>query len=61
MPSGSHVGYDGVLSAPPLAGRTVNVKALFKPIDYAAEMFDRPALARDVSRMYRDAVGLLGA
>jgi hypothetical protein len=37
------------------------LQALFKPIDYAAEMFDRPALARDVSRMYRDAVGLLGA
>lgn len=37
------------------------LQALFKPIDYAAEMFDRPALARDVSRMYRDVVGLLGA
>ena len=26
MPSGSHAGYDGVFSAPPLAGQTVNIK-----------------------------------
>jgi hypothetical protein len=36
------------------------LQALFKPIDYACAMFDRPALAEDIKRMYGQAAGLLG-
>jgi hypothetical protein len=36
------------------------LQALFKPIDYACEMFDRGALAKDLDRVYRRAVAVMG-
>jgi hypothetical protein len=35
------------------------LQALFKPIDYACEMFDQGALARDIGRMHRHAVAVM--
>ena len=36
------------------------LQALFKPIDLASEMFDRGALAKDLDRIYKRAVGVMG-
>ena len=36
------------------------LQALFKPIDLACEMFDRGALAKDLDRIYKRAVGVMG-
>jgi hypothetical protein len=36
------------------------LQALFKPIDRAAEMFDRGARASDLDRLYRIAVKVMG-
>lgn len=36
------------------------LQALFKPIDNACEMFDRPTLAIDLNRMYKNAVAVTG-
>ena len=36
------------------------LQALFMPIDYACEMFDRGALAKDLDRVYRRAVAVMG-
>jgi hypothetical protein len=56
MPSGSHAGYDGVFCAPPLAGRTVNVKTYSRnewtldigkhPCDYYLVLTGPPGQAR---------------
>jgi hypothetical protein len=56
MPSGSHAGYDGFFSAPPLAGRTVNVKTYSRnewtldigkhPCDYYLVLTGPPEQAR---------------
>ena len=36
------------------------LQALFKPIDYTCEMVDRGALAKDLDRVYRRAVAVMG-
>ena len=36
------------------------LQALFMPIDYACELFDRRALAKDLDRVYRRAVAVMG-
>lgn len=56
MPSGSHAGYDGVFSTPPLAGRTVNIKTYSRnewildigkhPCDYYLVLTGPPGQAR---------------
>jgi hypothetical protein len=56
MPSGSHAGYDGVFCAPPLAGRTVNIKTYSRnewildigkhPCDYYLVLTGPPGQAR---------------
>jgi hypothetical protein len=36
------------------------LQALLKPIDNACEMFNRPALANDIQRMFARVVGIMG-
>lgn len=36
------------------------LQALLKPIDFACEMFDRRALARDLNRIYKNTVEVMG-